>query len=255
MMKKRISILLAAVSSLLLVGSVVGSARAALLYYSEDYVAQMDVKSIGVSLVENGDSISWRDYLHKDDAWNQDSGVLLSNLLAKGETLVLNKKYKEELSVRNSGTIDEYVRVTVNRYWVEQEPDTGEASGNKRMDLDPALIQVHFPEENGWLVDPKSSTNERTVLYYHKILKSGETSPLFADTISINDKVAQIVSKEQTTDENGYTIIKSIYEYDGVQFMLQADVDAVQTHNAREAIGSAWGVEASIAEDGTLSLE
>ncbi len=255
MMKKRISVILIAVSSLLLVGSVVGSVRAALIYYSEDYVAQMDVKSIGVSLVENDQTVSWRDYLHKDDAWNQDTGALLTNMLSKDEALVLNKNYKEELSVRNSGTIDEYVRVTVNKYWVDVDPDTKEASTKKRMDLDPTLIQVHFLEENGWLLDKESSTNERTVLYYHDILKSGETSPLFADTISINDKIAQIVSEERTTDADGYTVIRSIYEYDGVKFMLQADVDAVQTHSAKEAIMSAWGVDVNIEDNGTLNLK
>ena len=34
--------------------SAVGSTRAALTYYSETYTAQIDVQSIGVSLMENG---------------------------------------------------------------------------------------------------------------------------------------------------------------------------------------------------------
>ena len=34
--------------------SAVGSTRAALTYYSETYTAQIDVQSIGVTLMENG---------------------------------------------------------------------------------------------------------------------------------------------------------------------------------------------------------
>ena len=33
----------------------------------------------------------------------------------------LTKKYNEELAVKNSGSIDEYVRVTVRHYWVDKE--------------------------------------------------------------------------------------------------------------------------------------
>ena len=35
---------------------------------------------------------------------------------------------------------------------------------------------------------------------------------------------------------------------------LEAEADAVQTHNAAEAIKSAWGVDVNVSEDGSLSL-
>lgn len=253
-MKRNVSIALIGIASLLLLGSVIGSARAALAYYSEDYVAQMDMKSIGISLLENGERISWRDYLHKDDAWNQDSGVLLSKLLGEGETFSFDKQYTEELAVENSGAIDEYVRVTVNKYW-ETDNSEEDVSHGKRMDLDPSLIQIHFLEENGWVIDKESSTEERTVLYYSNVLKSGQTSPLFADTISIDGKATRVVSEKKTIDPQGYTTIESQYEYDGARFMVQADVDAVQTHNGKEAIKSAWGVDVAVADEGALELK
>ena len=64
-------------SSLLLLGSTVGSARAALTYYSENYSVQMSTSNIGVSLIENGDKISYRDY-NENDEWNESTGTLLS---------------------------------------------------------------------------------------------------------------------------------------------------------------------------------
>ena len=44
--------LLLGAAVLLLAGSAVGSARAALTYYSENYTAQMEMYDIGVTLVE-----------------------------------------------------------------------------------------------------------------------------------------------------------------------------------------------------------
>ena len=51
-MKKKLTYLMLAVSFLLLLGSAVGSTRAALTYYSENYVAEITVSQIGVSLLE-----------------------------------------------------------------------------------------------------------------------------------------------------------------------------------------------------------
>ena len=52
-MKKRY--LLFAASAVLLFLSTVGSTRAALTYYSENYSVEVTVSSIGVSLLENGE--------------------------------------------------------------------------------------------------------------------------------------------------------------------------------------------------------
>lgn len=246
--RKRLSNVLFVAAVLLLAGSIAGATRAALTFYSETYLAHMDVKSIGVTLVENGKDISRRDYTHADDKWQEHTGVLVENMLtdAGDSSLVLNKTYKEELTVRNSGTIDEYVRVTVYCYW---EDESG-----KRTDLDPSWIMLHLTGSD-WILNESESTAERRVLYFNRILKTGETAPLFADTLTISDGLKADVTHTTVKDENGYTTITTTYDYDGVKFMLEADVDAVQTHNAEDAILSAWGVNVNIAEDGSLSLK
>ena len=63
-------VILLSAAALLLLGSTVGSARAALTYYSENYSVQMSTSNIGVSLIENGDKISYRDY-NENDEWNE----------------------------------------------------------------------------------------------------------------------------------------------------------------------------------------
>ena len=40
-----------------------------------------------------------------------------------------------------------------------------------------------------------------------------------------------------------------------MNFNLEAEVDAVQTHNAKDAIKSAWGIDVNVASDGTISLQ
>ena len=64
--------LLFAASAVLLLMSTVGSTRAALTYRSENYDMKFDVSSIGVTLLENGEPVSRRDYV--DDGWQEETG-------------------------------------------------------------------------------------------------------------------------------------------------------------------------------------
>ena len=70
---------------------------------------------IGVTLEENGKSVSWRNYdtNSSDGSWNESAGALLTQMLPKGEQLQIGRKYKEELRVKNTGTINQYVRVSI----------------------------------------------------------------------------------------------------------------------------------------------
>lgn len=240
-------VILLSASALLLVGSTVGSTRAALTYYSDNYTADMSVSSIGVSLTENGKNISSRDYSHSNNEWDVTEGELFKDL-QKDEAIVPGKTYKEELSVSNSGSIDNYVRVILTKSWTDK-------NGKKDTTLSPGLIDLHVVEDNGWIVDEDASTAERTVLYYTGIVSAGESTPNFIDTLKIDNKIAEKVKVETSKDENGNTIIRHVYKYDGYQFHVDAEVNAVQTHNAKDAIKSAWGVDVTVSEDGTLGLQ
>ena len=76
-MKRKLPIILVASSAIMLAASTIGSTKATLTYMSDNYLAQIDIKSIGVTLTENGNDVSWRDYKHKDDDWSEATGVLL----------------------------------------------------------------------------------------------------------------------------------------------------------------------------------
>lgn len=231
-------------SAVLLIGSTVGSTRAALTYYSENYGAEVTVSNIGVSLLENGETVSRRDY-DSNGEWNETSGALLADL--QEEAIVPGKEYDEALAVSNSGSIDNYVRVLLNKSWTDSE-------GSTDPNLSPELIDLNLLTDNGWIIDEDASTAERTILYYTNILPAGDTTPALSDTVRIDPAVADKVTEEVTTDENGYKTITFTYAYDGYTFELEAEVNAVQTHNAQDAIKSAWGVDVDVADDGTISL-
>lgn len=241
-------LLLFAASAVLLLLSTVGSTRAALTYYSENYEMRIDVSSIGVSLVENGEVVSYRNYVNNE--WREETGELLTKLLAEGETLALGRRYPEALSVRNSGSIDSYVRVILYRSWTKD-------GKNADTELSPELIGLNFLG-NGWVVDESASTRERTVLYYTGVLESGAETPPLCDILQIDPEIGTKMAETRTpVYENGKKVGETVttsFAYDGYRFNLKAEVDAVQTHNAVDAIKSAWGVDVVIREDGTLEL-
>ena len=136
-----------------------------------------------------------------------------------------------------------------NYYWLDED-------GNKLQTLSPELIDLHLVNlDTDWLEDTAINevTRERTVLYYNKLLLSGEETPLFADSLTIDDSIAKKVSEQKVT-EGGRTTITTTYDYDGVQFQIEVEVDAVQEHNAEDAVWSVWGRRVKV-ENNTLSLQ
>lgn len=269
---KAVTAMLVAAALLLLSGSV-GGTRAALTYYSDTYSSRIRLDNIGVTLEENGEQdedwkeVSWRNYDKdgnweetelKDDNGNQVTPKLLTGMLAEGEELKIGKKYSEQLRVKNTGAIGQYVRVTIYKYWVDEK---GERVSGKDLTLDPEMINLELVTNNGWIEDTAAHTPERTVLYYTSVLPAptGEgnntryavTTP-FANSLTINQEITKRVTEEVTKDGE-YTIIKSTYDYDGKQFHIEVLVDAVQDHNAEDAILSAWGKNVTIT-NGTLSF-
>ena len=243
--------MLIVVAVLLLLGSSINGTRAALTYYSDTYTSRIQMYDIGVTLLENNEPVSWRNYNSAGNGtWDEEKGVLLERMLSEGEELKLGKVYPEELKIRNTGTVNQYARVSIYKYWLDAE-------GRKDQELSPDLIDLHFTNlDSDWIEDESARTKERTVLYYNKLLYAegegaSETS-LFADTLTIDDNIAKKVTQE-TKKEGNYTTITTTYDYDGVTFQIEVQVDAVQEHNAEDAAWSAWGKRVMV-QDGTLRL-
>lgn len=266
-----IMILFAVAIAMLLGGSISGT-RAALTYYSETYTSRIHLFDIGVTLLENEEPVSWRNYATKgSELWEAGSneeesevGRLLTNMLkdeaGTEQPLKLGVAYPEVLEVQNTGTINQYVRVSIYKYWVEGSDDTKSRSAEDQPkddllhELDPDMINLHLTTDQGWLLDKSATTDERTVLYYSSCLDSEKITNPFADTLTIDEAIAKKVS-ESTNTKDGVTTITTTYLYNGAEFRIDVEVDAVQEHNAQDAIWSAWGRHVIVDEASrTLSL-
>lgn len=222
------------------------TARAALTYYSENYTTRVSMDNIGVTILEDGSRLSWRDYSDRSDGtWDETKGVLKLNAADPDGTVKPGVKYAEELAVKNSGDIDAYVRVAITKYW--ENPD-----GSRCQELTPDLI--HLGEAgNGWIIDPKATTDERLVLYYTKPVAVGASTSAFLDSVTVDKSLADMVIETKAHDGK-YTTVTTEFAYDGVKMGLVIEADAVQTHSAADAAWSAWGRRISVSGSGTLSL-
>lgn len=208
----------------LLMGTGIEGTRAVLNEQSSPFHATMSVDSINVALTENGIPVVDNGYRDDDGS----SGKLsLPEIEGK---LKLGYMYPEQIAASNTGEIPQFVRITIKKYWMTKE-------NSKRVDLSPALIELKF-NEDGWIKDEKSSTDEREVYYYASVLEPGQSTSDLTSTLSVSPKVMS-----EKTEEN--------YSYNDLKFCLEASVDAVQNRHAEEAIKSTWGVTASMNGDGT----
>ena len=242
---------------LLFAGSV-GGTQAALQIYSSDYISAFELDHIGITLYENGTPVSFRNYgdAAASGFTEKQDGDLVLKTLEDDPSFQIGRKYPFVITCKNTGTIDHYLRVTVYKYWVQVGEDEkfglkgwfhGLSSNTEKL-LDkekhsPATIHLGYNGSEGyntsaWAKDPDSSTAERDVYYYTGILPvGGETAPLF-DTLWVDSSVAKSVITKTVGSLTTYT-----YAYDGYGFVVQTEADAVQTHNAKAAIRSAWGLQ------------
>ncbi|MBQ6603398.1 MAG: hypothetical protein IJH99_08375 [Eubacterium sp.] len=200
-----VGILFAVAAVMIVTGTIGGVKAAPLITNTQDYTAEMELTSIGIQITENTTPVP--------------DGQDLMAWLTKPE-FKIGKTYEEKLAVTNTGTINEYVRVSVYKYWTDKD--------GKDVTLDPGLIILNFVEGD-WTINKDESTEERTVLYYKEPIAPGDDSTVFMDSVTIDGKVARAISADKTLD------------YDGVTFHIQVVADGVQDHNGDAAMTSAWG--------------
>ena len=137
-----LTVLLAVLAACLLLVGGIGVTRAVLIE-SDTYSGTLETPDIAIRLNENGTAVSGED-------------ALLKGLFKAGESLTIGKIYDEVLTVTNTGSADQFARVTLYKYWTDDE--------GKRVDLDTDYIGLVLGED--WLEDKSATTDERVVLYY-----------------------------------------------------------------------------------------
>lgn len=235
--------LFAAAILLLSTGGFMG-VKAAPQIQGSDYDAALNLDSIGVQLYENGTQI-------------KNGGTLLEKF--KNEKVTPGKVYDEKITIENTGTASEYVRLIVRKYWKNAD--------GKATSLDTDLIGLTMASDD-WVLNESESTSipaaegkpagEMSVYYYTDQLGSRDTVPAIS-AISIDREIANAVTtKEKSStdaDGNKTTTITYYYEYDGYTFNIEVEAQAVQTHNANDAIKSIWGVSDVTESGNRLSVK
>ena len=221
----------------LLLFSAVGSARAALNVQSEILQSDIGMLDIGVDLTREKTSVSG----------TGDNSVLFTGVVGEDEEYKPGAIYDFPVSVTNTGGIDEYVRVVIYKYWLNK-------NGEKDARFDPDLIVLpEYAAAAGWTKDttlPKSY-DEREVWYYTGGPLAPTESVPFLSKIQINDDILTLCT--QTTPNPPGNIIYTVFEYDGAKFCIEIEADGVQTHNAQQAILSAWGKSVTVTDGGPIS--
>lgn len=196
--------------------------------------------------MENGVVVANRNYV-SDGKWDETSGILFRNIVDVNGNLKIGKKYPYEISVKNSGEIDTYVRIILKKSMYNKD-------GEKATDLSLDALDLHLLNSDDWIVDETVTTKDRMVMYYKKILLVGETTTSLTDYIRIDDSILWKAEEKNITEKNGYATIMMDYTYDGINFAIDIEADAVQTHNAEEAIQSAWGRDVTIDSNGNIEF-
>ena len=228
-MKKIIKnpLLILGMGILIIAASSATATRAAIVYQTEAERVNFSTAVFSVDLQENVDG--------KYVSLNDETGLQFPEI-KKDDALKIGKKYTEEVKVVNNSNPDtgysEYVRVVVRKSWFKD--------GKKQTALDPSLINIETA--SGWILNNDESTEEMSVYYRTSPLPCGEEVP-FITAVTIKDEVTSFVTNIGTETE-----IRNVYKYDDESAYIQLQADAVQTHNAKDAIFAAWGVYAQFPE-------
>lgn len=254
--KRTMALLVAAV--LLFAGGGVAGTRAALNIQSELYRAHFYLNHLQVHLLENGEDVCGEQ--NNLDGASKVTGNLATSLgyegIDKPGSVEPGKLYEERIAARNGNNIDEFVRLTIRKYWVKTEKaedgtytikiDEKTGEPEKAENMDPAWIHLTYKgSEDGntgaWTENPSEATAESRTFYYNTDLDPRADSADLFDKIMIDKQVAKL-GKVDEKKEGNKTVYTYIYKYDGCAFFIEADVQAIQTHNATQAIRSQWGV-------------
>ena len=256
LVSKRTLALACAAIVLFTFGGVMGvrAAKTAPDIQSQDLEADFQLQHLGVHLYENGKWVGKR----SDD--NGERGKLLTYMYAdksdEAGAFIAGKEYEEKIAAKNATDVDQYLRIIIHKYW-QVKTDNG---FEKDTNLDPSLIKLSYNNSEyntkSWAKNKKESTTESETYYYKSKLGAGDMTPPVVNKLVVDGKIAEgkeeiVIPAENPGDK---TVIKYVYEYDGKYIALEADVQAVQTHNGNDAIKGIWGVQNVTVSNGTLSV-
>lgn len=166
--------------------------------------------------------------------------MLYSEAVLPGDSLLAEGA--GAVSITNSGSLAEYGRVTITKYWATKDAD-GKLVKNTA--LDASQIQVTFNTANGeWLQAPQplAGSGEQEVWYHSEPLAVGATTSALIQNIEIPKNLGGTDSEYA-----GSCIVVEVVA-DGVQF-----AGASQSKLNASGILASWGVAATLDASGNIT--
>ncbi len=232
-------VIVLAAGLLFIAGSGIGATRAAIAYSDSAENVSFETDYLYVDVQEKvGDSYVSALKLGLENVKSQ---------ITPDTPLKVEYDYDEDVQIQNTSTgdYDEYVRVVVKKSWVSLD-EKGKVK-EKDTRLDPSFIKLNTTGE--WLVDDTNPKDE-TMIFYCKKPVAKDEAVQFLDSISFSRDILNDVTTVDT-EEKG--VVRNVYGYNDKTFEIEIRVDAVQAHNAEEAILGAWGVHATVDGNGNIT--
>ncbi len=228
-MKKRV-LLMGTAAALIVAAMAGGSLAASQVSGDQAMQAPLNATSLSIQMETTDDSLGGGN-------WMPGSTVELASGEAEGI-----------YTVKNTGNVDSYVRVTLYAYWGDADQvNTGftaqdEQGGSQviQLEITPDMLGEGWLQASGGLL--AQAVDGKRVFYYSEPLAGGQSTTALLKSIRLPEELDN--------------------QYQNQSFSLKVKADGVQfiggEYNEINADGilSAWGVKATLGEDGSiLSLE
>lgn len=146
---------------------------------------------------------------------------------------IKNGKVEEKVSAVNSGSRMQYVRIKINKSWV----NSTKQEADKEISLtDCKYIGINLVNSDDWISIQDSTDNSEMYIYYKKILSPNEKTSDFMDSFTLFDNINENTNK-----------------YSGLSAKINFDAQAIQTTAVADAMLNEWGVLAEFDENGNIT--
>lgn len=139
--------------------------------------------------------------------------------------LVPGQTVQKQLSVQNTKETSLYTRVTIKKYWLNN-------NGEKDFETSATSLQLNY-NQNEWLEEYIDDNGEEVILYYKMPLAQNQKTENFLESLIVPKNLGNI-------DQ-------------GKKFVLDIKVDAIQEYNIKDAMLAQWGVVASMNQNGMIT--
>lgn len=212
--------------SLILIGAVAaGGGTLAAFQAATSTTEKVSTTELGIDIVQKADTGKKTQVLSDEDGFE---GVTYTGM--PGDVV------DEKIYVENVKSQPCYVRVTINRCWLNAQGERDRSVPGDDRYIDPREIDI-LRDNDDWLVlDGDEEYGEVIYCYYKRPLEAGASTANVMDQFSI---------LKESVAENGN-------KYVGYGSRITFDADAIQTIAAQDAMLAEWGIIAEM-EDGVIT--